>query len=276
MAYIIAEIGINHNGSLDIAKKLIDLASESGCDAVKFQKRHIETVYDKDTLLIPRDSPWGDTTEDQKKGLEFDITDYDQIDSYCQSKKIDWFTSSWDPTSQQEMQKYNFKHNKVASAMITNLNFLELVSQERKHTFISTGMTTYGNIDDAISIFKKNNCSFTLMHTVSTYPTKDDECNINMINVLKDKYACDVGYSGHEVGLLPSIIAVMKGATSIERHITLDRSMYGSDQSASLEPDGIKRLVRDIRTINPILGDGTKRILDEEVKIAKKLRYFVT
>ena len=276
MVYIIAEIGINHNGSLDIAKKLIDLASESGCDAVKFQKRHIETVYDKDTLSIPRDSPWGDTTGDQKKGLEFDITDYDQIDSYCQSKKIDWFTSSWDPTSQQEMQKYNFKHNKVASAMITNLNFLELVSQERKHTFISTGMTTYGNIDDAISIFKKNNCSFTLMHTVSTYPTKDDECNINMINVLKDKYACDVGYSGHEVGLLPSIIAVMKGATSIERHITLDRSMYGSDQSASLEPDGIKRLVRDIRTINPILGDGTKRILDEEVKIAKKLRYFVT
>lgn len=274
MVYIIAEIGINHNGSLDISKKLIDVAVKSGCDAVKFQKRDIDIVYSKETLMIPRSSPWGETTEDQKKGLEFTIDDYAEIDDYCKKNKIDWFASSWDINSQKLMRQFNFKHNKIASAMITNIEFVKEVAKEKKHTFISTGMTQYKEIELALEIFNENGCDYTLMHTVSTYPTKDNECNINMIQTLSKKYKCKVGYSGHEVGILPSVLAAMLGASAIERHITLDRSMYGSDQSASLEEDGVKRLVRDIRSIESILGNGVKTILEEEKKIASKLRYF--
>tara|TARA_A200000113_G_scaffold209178_1_gene208041 strand:- start:125 stop:955 length:831 start_codon:yes stop_codon:yes gene_type:complete len=274
MTYLIAEIGINHNGSMDVAKKLIESAVESGFDSVKFQKRHIETVYDSDTLKIPRKSPWGETTEEQKKGLEFSIEQYDEIDSFCKEKKIDWFASSWDLISQKEMQKFHFKNNKIASAMLTHEEFLNAVASENIHTFISTGMSTFKNIDKAVDIFKSHNCDFTLMHTVSTYPTKDFDCNIQMVQTLKEKYECKVGYSGHEVGLLPSVIAVICGASSIERHITLDRSMYGSDQAASIEIAGMKRLVRDIRSISGILGDGKKIFSNDEKEIAKKLRYF--
>lgn len=274
MTYLIAEIGINHNGSMEIAKKLIDLSVDAGFDSVKFQKRTIEIVYDQETLAIPRESPWGNITEDQKRGLEFSIKEYDEIDSYCKQKGIDWFASSWDIESQTEMQKFRFKNNKIASAMITHELFLNAVASEKIHTFISTGMSTYKDIDKAVEIFKKNECDYTLMHTVSTYPTQDSNCNIKMIQTLKEKYKCKVGYSGHEVGLLPSIIATMHGATSIERHITLDRSMYGSDQSASIESNGMQRLVRDIRSISEIVGSGEKIFSEEEKKIAEKLRYF--
>jgi len=250
------------------------MASASGCDAVKFQKRTIEIVYDEKTLSIPRESPWGGTTRQQKEGLEFSITEYDEIDEYAKLKQIDWFASSWDIPSQELMRKYKFKHNKIASAMLTHLDFLDFVASEKTHTFISTGMTKYDEIDTAISIFKKHKCDFTLFHTVSTYPTNDEDCNIQMINTLRERYKCKVGYSGHEVGILPSILAVANQAVAIERHITLDRSMYGSDQSASLEYDGLRRLVRDIRAFQNVMGDGKKRILDEEIKIADKLRYF--
>ena len=273
MTYIVAEIGINHNGSLTIAKDLIDVAINCGCNAVKFQKRTVEQVYSKETLEIPRESPWGKTTGDQKKGLELSLDDYDKINEYCKNK-IDWFASCWDIQSQEDMKPYNFKHNKIASAMITHLEFIKQVAKEKKHTLISTGMTQYKDIDLAIEIFEKESCDYTLMHTVSTYPTKDIDCNINMIDTLKTKYNCKIGYSGHEVGLLPSILAVTKGATVIERHITLDRSMYGSDQAASLEPEGLRRLVRDIRSIEKISGNGVKIFSDEEKAVAKKLRYF--
>ena len=271
--YIIAEIGINHNGSLTIAKDLIDVAINCGCNAVKFQKRTVEQVYSKETLEIPRESPWGKTTGDQKKGLELSLDDYDKINEYCKNK-IDWFASCWDIQSQEDMKRYNFKYNKIASAMVTHLEFIKQVAIEKKHTLISTGMTQYKDIDLAIEIFEKESCDYTLMHTVSTYPTKDIDCNINMIDTLKKKYNCKIGYSGHEVGLLPSILAVTKGATVIERHITLDRSMYGSDQAASLEPEGLRRLVRDIRSIETISGNGVKIFSDEEKAVAKKLRYF--
>tara|TARA_Y100000816_G_C26050954_1_gene551019 strand:+ start:124 stop:951 length:828 start_codon:yes stop_codon:yes gene_type:complete len=274
MTYIIAEIGINHNGSLQIAKQLIDMAVTAGCDAVKFQKRTIDVVYDNETLSIPRESPWGNTTREQKEGLEFSLETYDEIDNYVRSKKIDWFASSWDLNSQKQMRKYNFKHNKIASAMITHEEFVDCVASEKKHTFISTGMTEYKHIENAIKIFESQKCDFTLFHTVSTYPTKDTDCNIKMINSLRENFKCKVGYSGHEVGILPSLLAVFMGASAVERHITLDRSMYGSDQSASLEFDGLKRLVRDIRALKEILGDGEKKFLEDEKNIAKKLRYF--
>lgn len=272
--YIIAEIGINHNGSLDIAKKLIDIAAVSGCDAVKFQKRTLEIVYSPEELAVPRESPWGTTNADQKRGLEFSLDQYDEIDAYCRARGIDWFASCWDIPSQQAMRKYEFPHNKIASAMVTNLAFLEEVASERRHTFVSTGMTTYDQIDTATEVFRRYDCPFTLMHCVSTYPTDDADCNIAGVRTLNKRYGVDVGYSGHERGLLPSLLAATMGATTIERHITLDRTMYGSDQAASLEPDGLRRLVRDIRNIPVMTGDGEKIFLDAERPIAEKLRYF--
>ncbi len=274
MVYIIAEIGINHNGSLDIAKLLIDTAVKHHCDAVKFQKRTIDIVYSPEVLAIPRESPWGTTTRAQKEGLELSIEQFDEIDAYCRAKKIDWFVSSWDIPSQIAMRKYNFPHNKVASTMLSHLEFLEVVAAEGRHTFISTGMATLDMIDRAVDLFKRANCSFTLMHTVATYPCDDDDCNLRVIETLKARYNCPVGYSGHERGLQPSVLAAMLGAEAIERHITLDRTMYGSDHAASLEPQGLERLVRDIRSISSMLGDGSKRFLDKEKPIAAKLRYF--
>tara|TARA_B100000029_G_scaffold488383_1_gene544888 strand:- start:202 stop:1032 length:831 start_codon:yes stop_codon:yes gene_type:complete len=273
MVFIVAEIGINHNGDLDIAKKLIDVAVNAGCDAVKFQKRTIEKVYSKQILDSPRDSPWGNTTRDQKNGLEFSKEEYDQIDEYCKSKKIDWYASSWDIDSQDFLSQYNLKYNKIASAMLTNIELLEKVSNEKKYTFISTGMSTLEQISDAVEIFNKNNCPFELQHSNSSYPMKIEEANLNCISTLREKFNCKVGYSGHEsLGYLICVTAVVLGATSIERHITLDRSMYGSDQSASLEPPGLERLVRDIRRVDSIMGDGIKRIWDSEIPVMKKLR----
>ena len=273
MVFITAEIGINHNGDIDIAKKLIDVASNAGCDAVKFQKRTVEKVYSKDILDSPRDSPWGKTTREQKMGLEFDFDEYKTIDDYCKTKKIDWYASSWDLDSQDFLKKFNLKYNKVASAMLTNILLLKKIAEEKKHSFISTGMSTMEQIHNAVKIFHENNCPFELQHSNSSYPMKPEEANLKCIQTLKNEFNCSVGYSGHEsMGYLICVSAVLLGATSIERHITLDRSMYGSDQAASLEPQGLERLVRDIRTIDKIVGDGEKRVWPSEIPVMKKLR----
>ena len=271
--YVIAEIGINHNGDIKIAKKLIDIAVEAKCDAVKFQKRTVEKVYSKDILDSPRDSPWGKTTREQKMGLEFDFDEYKTIDDYCKTKKIDWYASSWDLDSQDFLKKFNLKYNKVASAMLTNIPLLKKIAEEKKHSFVSTGMSTMEQIQNAVKIFHENNCPFELQHSNSSYPMKPEEANLKCIQTLKNEFDCSVGYSGHEsMGYLICVSAVLLGATSIERHITLDRSMYGSDQAASLEPQGLERLVRDIRTIDKIIGDGEKRIWPSEIPVMKKLR----
>jgi N-acetylneuraminate synthase len=270
--FIIAEIGINHNGDIGIAKDLIDVASAAGCDAVKFQKRDIEKVYTRELLDSPRESPWGTTQREQKSALEFNLEEYQVIDSYCKNKGIEWFASAWDLNSQEFLRQFDCKYNKIASAMVVDDCLLKSVASEKKHTFISTGMTTYSEIENAIEIFKKAGCSYELMHTVSTYPMKDEDANLNMIRVLRDKFNCDIGYSGHEVGLAVSYAAAALGITSLERHITLDRAMYGSDQSASVEPRGLRELVGAVRKIEQAMGDGKKRIIDAEIPIAKKLR----
>jgi N-acetylneuraminate synthase len=273
MTFIVAEIGINHNGSLDIAKKLIDIAVSSGCDAVKFQKRTVEKIYSKEVLDSPRDSPWGKTTREQKLGLEFTLKDYEIIDKYCKKKNIQWYLSCWDINSQIQMRKFKTKYNKVASAMLIHEKLLNEIAKEKKYTFISTGMSTMKEIEKAVNIFKKHKCKFELMHSHSSYPMKLDEANLRVIKTLQKKFRCDIGYSGHETaGYLVSIAAVLLGATSIERHITLDRTMYGSDQAASLEPPGLLRLVSDIRLLDQILGDGKKRVWDSELPAMKKLR----
>ena len=273
MVFITAEIGINHNGDIEIAKKLIDVAVSAGCDAIKFQKRNIEKVYSKSVLDSPRDSQWGNTTRDQKLGLEFNLDEYKIIDNYCRKNNIEWYASSWDLDSQDFLKQFNLKYNKVASAMVTNIPLLEKIAEEKKHCFISTGMSTIEQIQTAINIFKKFQCPFDLQHSNSSYPMKPEEANLKCIQTLKEKFNCDVGYSGHEsMGYLICVSAVLLGASSIERHITLDRSMYGSDQAASLEPQGLDRLVRDIRGIDQILGDGIKRIWPSEIPVMKKLR----
>ena len=273
MVFITAEIGINHNGDIEIAKKLIDIAKKCGCDAVKFQKRTVEKVYSKETLDSPRDSPWGKTTRDQKLGLEFNKNEYDEIDAYCKEKKIEWFASAWDIDSQLFLGNYQLKYNKIASAMLTNVELLNIVAEEKKHTFISTGMSTIDQISHAVKIFKNSDCPFELMHSNSSYPMNPNEANLLCIKTLKEKFNCNVGYSGHESsGYYISLTAAFLGATSIERHITLARDMYGSDQSASLEPVGLERLVRDIRVLNLIMGDGVKRIYPSEIPVMKKLR----
>tara|TARA_Y100000748_G_scaffold65394_1_gene52910 strand:- start:890 stop:1723 length:834 start_codon:yes stop_codon:yes gene_type:complete len=273
LVFIVAEIGINHNGDLKIAKKLIDMAVNAGCDAVKFQKRTVEKVYSKETLDTPRESPWGTTTREQKLGLEFSEKQYKMIDSYCKKKKIEWFVSCWDIDSQINMRKFKTKYNKVASAMLVHKKLLNQIAEEKKHTFISTGMSTMKNIQDAVEIFRSHSCPFELLHSHSAYPMDVKEGNLNMIQTLQKKFNCNVGYSGHEVGsyLLP-VIATTLGATTIERHITLSRAMYGSDQAASLEKAGLNRMVRDIRLIEDILGSGKKVIWDSELPAQKKLR----
>ena len=272
MIYFIAEIGINHNGDIKIAKDLIKIAKDAGCDAVKFQKRTIDLVYSKEKLSSLRESPWGTTELQQKEGLEFGESEYDEIDKFCKKINIDWFASAWDFKSLNFLKKYDLKYNKIASAMIVDLVFLKAVALEKKHTFISTGMSEMEDIEKAVNIFRENNCSFELMHCVSTYPTKDEDNNLNVIKTLREKFKCKVGFSGHESGIAISIGAAALGATSIERHITLNRSMYGSDQAASLEPSGLRFLVGAVKKIPISIGDGVKRFLESEKIIAKKLR----
>jgi len=270
--FITAEIGINHNGDLSICKELIDVAVDAKCDAIKLQKRDIDLVYSQDFLDSPRESPWGTTQREQKAGLEFDLDQYKEIDRYCKEKKIEWFASAWDLKSQEFLRQFNCKYNKVASAMIVHEALLKKIAEEKKHTFISTGMSTYEDIQKAVDVFKAANCLFELMHTVSTYPMADEDANLNIIKTLRDRFQCDVGYSGHEAGLAISYGAAALGITSLERHITLGRVMYGSDQAASIEPSGLRQLVGAVRKINNSMGDGVKRIIAAEIPIAKKLR----
>ena len=273
--FIIAEIGINHNGDLDIVKKLIDGAVDAGCDAVKFQKRTVDQVYSQEELDKYRESPWGTTNRQQKLGLEFEQADYDVIDHYCKGKKIAWFASAWDLESQCFLQQYNCQYNKVASAMLTYKELLEMVAEEGKYTFISTGMSTLEEIDAAVAIFKAKNCPFELMHTTSTYPMKDEHANLRCIELLRERYGCKVGYSGHETGgLAISIAAVALGATSLERHVTLDRTMYGSDQSASIHIEGLRSLVKGVRKVVVALGKKEKVVFDDERAVKEKLRKF--
>ena len=271
--FLIAEIGINHNGDLNIAKKLIDCAANAKFNSVKFQKRDIELVYSKKVLDTPRESPWGTTTREQKKGIEFDEKEYDEINNYCKKKDIDWFASAWDLNSLNFLKNYNLKFNKIASAMIVDQKFLTEVAKQGKHTFISTGMSSNENIKKAVEIFRKIDCSFELMHCVSTYPMNPQDANLITIKQLKEIYKCDVGYSGHENGVVVSLAALQFGISSLERHITLDRTMYGSDQAASLEPKGLLNLNESIEKFMVSIGvPSAGRILDEEIPIAKKLR----
>ena len=272
--FIIAEIGINHNGDLDIAKKLIKISKECGFDAVKFQKRDINIVYSEEVLNSYRKSPWGTTQREQKMGLEFSIDEYHEINNYCKNIGIDWSFSAWDLKSQVEMRIFNTKWNKIASAMAVNHDFIDLVASEKKPTYMSTGMMTLDQIRSSLEIFKNHNCPVTLLHTVSTYPADESTLNLRCINTLKDTFGVPVGYSGHESGVSPSVMAVVLGAEVIERHVTLDRAMYGSDQAASLEPSGMNILVNTIRKVDNCLGDGVKKIIDEEKIISKKLRYW--
>jgi len=269
---IIGEIGINHNGDMAICKQLINVAKEVGADCVKFQKRDINQVYTQEFLDSPRESQWGTTQREQKLGLEFNADEYQEIEDYCKEKGLEWFASAWDINSQKFLRQFNSKYNKVASAMIVHTDLLKEIASEGKHTFISTGMTTYDDIQTAVDIFRKADCSFELMHTVSTYPMKDEDANLNMIKTLRRKFDCNVGYSGHEVGLAVSYAATAMNITSLERHVTLNRAMYGSDQAASIEPSGLKQLVGAVRKIELAMGDGIKKTIAAEAPIAKNLR----
>jgi len=273
MVFIIAEIGTNHMGNLKIAKQIIDVAQDAGCDAIKFQKKNINKIYTKEFLDSSIDSPWGTTQREMRLHREFSIKQFEEINKYCKKKKVVWFASCWDTDSQISMRKFKTKYNKVASAMLTHNKLLELIAKEKKYTFISTGMSTMKDISNATKIFKKHKCPFELMHCHSAYPMPTEEANLNMIPTLKKKFKCKVGYSGHEIGATNiSVPAVMMGASSIERHITLNRAWYGHDQAASLEPQGIHRLVRDIRILERIRGNGKKKIWPAEIPNQKKLR----
>jgi N-acetylneuraminate synthase len=270
--FIIGEIGINHNGDIDIARRLIDAAAQSGCNAVKFQKRTVEKVYTKSDLDRPRESPWGSTNREQKLGLEFTEGEYDIINEYCNSKNIEWFASAWDVDSQIFMRKYDLNYNKVASPLLTNRALLEEIASEDKHTFISTGMSSLEQIEKASSIFRKANCSFELMHCNSTYPLKEENINLSLIPRLAELFNVDVGYSGHETGITACVAAVALGATSIERHITLDRAMYGSDHAASLEITGLTQMIKHIRTVEKCMGSPVKVVHESELPCMAKLR----
>lgn len=268
--FIIAEIGINHNGSLASAKKLISIAHSCGCDAVKFQKRTVEDVYTKEELQAPRQSVFGSTNGDLKYGLEFGEQEYKEIDKYCKEIGILWFASCWDKKSVDFMEQFDVCAYKVPSALITDIELLKYTKATNKPIFISTGMSTMDEIDKAIEIVGLNNTI--IYHCTSTYPSDNSELNLNVIKTLKEKYDCPIGYSGHEKGIVSSTIAVVLGACSVERHITLDRTLWGSDQAASLEPEGLGKMVRDIRNVKAFLGDGIKKVYDSEIPIKKKLR----
>lgn len=272
--YIIAEAGINHNGDLEIAKKLIREAARVGCDAVKFQKRTIDIVYSPELLAEPRESPWGVTQRAQKEGLEFDLAQYTELRKLASELGIHFSASAWDLESLKFVHELKPEFHKVASAFITNNEFLEAVAKLGLPTFISTGMCTLEQIDKAVEIFEKANCPFMLMHTVSVYPAKLSSLNMKMIQTLQNRYKRSVGYSGHESNVSPTLCAAALGAKAVERHFTLDRTMYGSDQAASLEPDGLQRLVAGLRKYPAILGNGEKNFDDAEMAVARKLRYW--
>jgi N-acetylneuraminate synthase len=268
--FIIAEIGINHNGNIDIAKRLISVALAAGCDAVKFQKRTVEVVYTAEELAKPRESPFGPTNGDLKLGLELEQEEYEEIDAFCKSIKMTWFASPWDEGSVDFLERFNVPAHKIASASLTDDNLLRHVRETGKPIILSTGMSTYGEIDHAVEVLGKNN--LILMHATSTYPANYDELNLRAIPTMAARYGVPVGYSGHETGIPTSVCSAALGACCVERHITLDRASWGSDQAASLEPNGISRLVRDIRLWEQAKGDGIKRVYEREFPIIKKLR----
>ena len=270
--FISAEIGINHNGDLDIAKRLIDAAVLAGCDAVKFQKRTIDQVYAREFLDSPRESPWGKTQRAQKEGLEFGQEQYDEIDRYCRARDIEWFASAWDADSQRFLRRYGLKHNKIASPVLTNEAILRATAEEGRYTFVATGMSTWEEIDFAVGIFREYGCPFELLHCVSTYPTAPEEANLLLIPELRRRYGCPVGYSSHEIGNLATLGAVALGVVSVERHITLDRGMYGSDQSSSVEPSELIAFVKDIRAMRRARGDGIREFSAREAAMRKKMR----
>ncbi len=263
--YLIGEIGINHNGSIKIAKKIINEAKKRGFDAVKFQKRNPDVSTPNKKKYEIRNTPWGNLTYlDYKKKIEFSEKEFDQINRYCKKINIDWFASAWDLDSLKFLKRYKTKYNKIASAMIKNIKLIEAVSKQKKTTLISTGMSSMKDVEKAVKIFKKNKCKFILMHCVSSYPTKEEDLNLRMIGTLKKKFNCEVGYSGHEKSVTPSLYAAVLGATFIERHITIDRTMWGTDQSASLELNGMSMIGEMLPKISKILGNGKKKLLKDE------------
>lgn len=270
--FISAEIGINHNGDIYIAKRLIDAAVLAGCDAVKFQKRTINAVYTQEFLDSPRESQWGNTQRAQKEALEFTEEQYDEIDKYCREIGIHWFASAWDVEAQKFLRKYNLKYNKVASPVLTDIPILEAVAEEKKYTFIATGMSTWEEIDTAVAIFKKHDCPFELLHCISVYPQEVQYANLLLIPELKKRYNCTVGYSSHEIDNIATLGAVAIGVASVERHITLDKEMYGSDQSSSVEPEKMIEYVKQIRLMESARGTGERIMSDKEMAVRKKMR----
>lgn len=268
--FIIAEIGINHNGSVSLAKKMIDIAVTTGCDAVKFQKRTIDVVYTKEELAKERKSVFGNTNGDLKRGLEFGEAEYKEIDEYCKKKGIIWFASCWDEASVDFMEKFDVPCYKIASASLTDDNLLKYTKSKGKPILLSTGMSTMEEIRHAVSILGEEN--LVIYHCTSTYPSDTGEMNLRVIPEFKKEFSCPIGYSGHERGVTPSVIAVVMGANSVERHITNDRTNWGSDQAASLETAGLYHMVRDIRQVPILLGDGVKVVYDRELPIIEKLR----
>jgi len=270
--FVSAEIGINHNGDLTLAKRLIDAAVLAGCNAVKFQKRTIDKVYTKEFLDSPRESPWGKTQRAQKEGLELSEKDYDEIDAYCRERKMFWFASCWDVDSQKFMRKYDLEYNKIASPVLTNIPILEAAAEEGKYTFIATGMSTWEEIDRAVEVFTKKRCPFELLHCVSIYPMPVEDANLLLIPELRRRYGCPVGYSSHEIGNIATLGAVALGAESVERHITLDRTMYGSDQKASVEPLELIDFVKQIRDMESARGTGQRVMSEKEMAVRIKMR----
>ena len=269
--YVIAEIGINHNGDIEIAKQLMDVAVETGCDAVKFQKRTPEICVPEEQKSIPRETPWGSMTYfEYKKRIEFEQPEFEQIDAYAKKIGIDWFASPWDVPSVDFLESFDVPCQKIASACLTDSELLTAVNKTKTTTILSTGMSSIEEIDKAVSLL--NDVPLAIAQATSTYPAEASELNLRAIQTFAEKYKVPVGYSGHERGLQVTIAAVALGATFIERHITLDRSMWGTDHSASLEPEGLKRLVRDIRIVELALGDGKKKVYDSEIPIRAKLR----
>lgn len=268
--FIVAEIGINHNGDIDLAKRLISVAVAAGCDAVKFQKRTVEVVYSREELEKPRESPFGTTNGDLKHALEFGFDEYQEIDAFCRSVKMCWYASPWDEGSVDFLEQFHVPVYKIASASLTDDNLLRSIRQTGKPVILSTGMSTYEEIDHAVEVLGKQD--LVLMHATSTYPAYYDELNLRAIPTMAARYGVPIGYSGHETGIPTSVCAAALGACCVERHITLDRAGWGTDQAASLEPNGISRLVRDIRLWEQAQGDGIKRVYEREFPVIKKLR----
>lgn len=271
---LVAEVGINHNGDLSTAKRLIDLAVDAGCDAVKFQKRTIDLVYTQEFLDSPRESPWGTTQRAQKEALEFSQDQYREIDAYCQERGIVWSASAWDIPSLDFIEEFDPPFHKVASAMLTHDAFVQEVASKHRLTLVSTGMASLDVIDDVVEVFRTAGTPFILLHTISTYPSPEADLNLSVIHTLQDRYRVPVGYSGHEPSVSPSIVAAALGAVVIERHITLDRTMYGSDQAASLEENGLRQLANVIQKVPVMLGSGVKDWAPGEREVARKLRYW--